>query len=443
MSLLAVVSFDADAIRIVTAQQTRDSLIFKQALTLTDEELEGFLALDHSDTYLITVNPPDALYETIVIPPVEEKLTTRIVNAELKRLHPELSTFSIAFRIIGDSVQDGRTIRRVACCLIPEELLLAVLEPFIRYNKSIRMIASTPYCLAHLVAATPSDLPETLLCCYDEGKQKTLFVHEGSSVLFTRQVPSDGKDWNTSDRQNVIMTLDYCFQTLRIRPGGAIAINTEDPAPPFVPFQALIPAGYPPGVALNYPAQTALLLHPFSATEDLRPSAYRKAQKEKNLIRYTSIAFIIATVIIAVILTVQGVMISSMQVSLNKLRQSPALLHETLANYQKAVEKRATVEPLITTMNTLQGNPSVPALLTSVKLAPPVGVVIQSITAKQDKEGIRLSLKGTITGQSLADVQSRFEALCAHLATTKGLALGKHVLESATRNFTVEATFKP
>ncbi|MDK9716469.1 MAG: hypothetical protein OEL57_01005 [Trichlorobacter sp.] len=96
MSLLAVVSYDADAIRIVTAQKTRDSLICKQALTLADDELEGFLSQDQSKAYLLTVNPPDALYETISIPPVDDKLIARIVDAELKRMHPELPPFSIA-----------------------------------------------------------------------------------------------------------------------------------------------------------------------------------------------------------------------------------------------------------------------------------------------------------------------------------------------------------
>jgi hypothetical protein len=443
MSLLAVVSYDADAIRIVTAQKTRDSLICKQALTLTVDELEGFLSQDQSKAYLITVNPPDALYETIAIPPVDDKLIAHIVDAELKRMHPELPAFSIGFQVIGDSVQDGRTIRRVACCLMPDELLNMLLEPFIRHNKSVRMIAATPHALAGLVINTPSDLPDTLICAYDEGERKTLLVMENGAVLFTRQVPSECRGWNSLDRQNVTMTIDYCFQTLRVRPGGAIAVNSEDPPPPFVAFEPLIPSGFPATIINEYPAQLALLMYPPPASQDLRPAAYCSALREQDLIKNISLGFAVATTLVILLLIVHGFLITAMQTDLDSLRQPPDLLHSVITTHQKAMEKRTAVEPLISILNSQHAEPSIPGLLATLALTPLTDVTISSMTAKRDKDAIGLSLTGVISKPSLADAQSQLEALGTQLSATKGITLGNRTLDPKSNKFSVEVTYKP
>ncbi|MDK9716468.1 MAG: hypothetical protein OEL57_01000 [Trichlorobacter sp.] len=326
---------------------------------------------------------------------------------------------------------------------MPNELLDMLLEPFIRHNKSVRMIAATPHALAGLVINTPSDLPETLLCAYDEGERKTLLVLENGAVLFTRQVPSECRGWNTLDRQNVTMTIDYCFQTLRVRPGGAIAINSEDPPPPFVAFEPIIASGFPANIITEYPAQLALLTYPLPASQNLRPAAYCSALREQDLIKNTSLGFIIATACVILLLLVQGFLITAMQADLDSLRQPPALLHNVITTHQKAMEKRAAVEPLISILNSQHAEPSVPGLLATLALAPLTDVTISGMTAKRDKDAIVLSLTGAILKPSLAGAQSQLEALSTQLSNTKGVTLGNRTLDPQNNKFSVEATHKP
>ncbi len=443
MSHLAAVSFDADAIRIVKASRTRGSLTFERTLTLNDEEFEDFLALDRNTAYLVSVNPPDAIYETITIPPVEAKLTGRIVQTELHRLHPELSQFSVAYRVIGDIVQEGRTIRRVACCIVTHDLLSALLEPFIRHNKPVRQIAASPWLLARLASETGTDLPQTLLCGYDEGERKTLLVQENGAVLFTRQVPSEGRGWNNFDRQNVTMTLDYCFQSLRIRPGGAIAMNSEEPPPPFFPFEPAVPPGFPSDIFLEYPSQIISLALPLAKTEDLRPAEYCKALREQDLIRIATRGFAAVVVILLLMLVIQGYLLTAMTNSLNALRQPPDLLQNTLADYQAATAKRAAVEPLIVLLNSRHAEPSIPALLASLNLVQLPGVNIQTMASRRDKEGILLVLNGSISEQTLSGAQARFEELGTRLTAIRGVKLGASNLDPGEHKFTMEARYTP
>lgn len=443
MSQLAAVSFDADAIRVVKASRTRGSLTFERALTLTDEEFDEFLRLDKGTEYLVSINPPDALYETITIPPVESKLTGRIVQAELRRIHPELTRFSAAYRVIGDTVQDGKTLRRVACCIVPYDLLESLLEPFLRHNKPVRQMGASPWLLARLVYESSSELPQTLLCAYDEGERKTLLVHEQGAVLFTRQVPSEGRGWNTFDRQNVTMTLDYCFQSLRIRPGGAIAVNSEDPPPPFFPFDPTLPPGFPADIFFECPSQVASFVQLLSPAEDLRPSEYRKALKEQDLIRLAGKIFGGAAALIALLLVVQVYLLTTMTSTLNNLRQPHALLQNTLAEVRAASEKRTAVEHTISQLNSHHAEPSLPALLSILNLQHLHGISIQSLSAKRDKEGIQLTLNGSVSDPTLSGLQARFEALEQRMNSHPGVKTGAGSLDPKGQKFTLDARYTP
>lgn len=443
MSQLAAVSFDADAIRVVKAGLTRGSLTFERSLTFTDEEFEEFLRLDNSSGYLVSANPPDAIYETITIPPVEPKLTGRIVQTELKRLHPELGPFIAAHRVIGDIVQDGRTIRRIACCIVQQDLVSSLLEPFIRNGRPVRQIGASPWLLAQHVAQNGAELPQTLLCAYDEGERKTLLVQEQGAVLFTRQIPSEGRGWGTLDRQNVTMTLDYCFQSLRIRPGGAVAVNSEDPPPPFFPFDPGIPPGISAEVFMEHPSQIASLLYQLSAAEDLRPEQYQKALKEQDLISTAARFFAAAAIIAVIALAFQSYAIMTLTRTLNAKRPPAAGLQETMAAYRSAMEKRGAVEQQITLLNNKHAEPSLPGLLAALHLHQLPDVSIQGLALKRDKEGILLTANGTIEAVSLSGAQERFELLIRQLDKTHGLKTGSSKLEPAGKKFTVEARYTP
>ena len=98
MSRITAVSFDVDEIRIVTGLRTRRGFSVERTLTLAIHELDAFLASDHSHEYLVAVNPNEAIYKTITIPPVDAKLEAALIRAETSRLHPELLPFSCGWR---------------------------------------------------------------------------------------------------------------------------------------------------------------------------------------------------------------------------------------------------------------------------------------------------------------------------------------------------------
>jgi hypothetical protein len=128
---------------------------------------------------------------------------------------------------------------------------------------------------------------------------------------------------------------------------------------------------------------------------------------------------------------------------LHSLRQPPSQIRAVLTGYQSATAQRAAVEPLITMLNSRHAEPSLPAVLASLKLVGLPGITIQHLTAKRNKEGILLTMSGTVSDQTLSGTQARFEELGKRLTAIPGITLGTSNLEPAQQKFSMEARYTP
>jgi hypothetical protein len=443
MSLLTAVSFDADAIRIIKARQSKDDLTVEQAIAFPATDLDLFLSSDRSSGYTVIINSPEAIFETIQIPPVEDKLVDSLVQTEIRRLHPELSSFSCAWRVIGDQAVDGRTVKRVACCLLEENLIEPVLEPFIRNRKQIRQIIATPYALARLITNSPLGSEKSLLCAHDCGAFKTIFLLEQGVASFSRNVPSHGIGWDDLDRQNLTMTSDYCAQALRVRPERSVSTNTFQPPVPILPVELPDTAGIATDTIYQHLPALAALLYPLSASEDLRPASYRKELFQQITLTNTFYFFALAT---AAALTASFFYLFSSignMSEINRLRQQEQTLRSVHTSYQSALQAQSTIEPLLGTIKTLQMPPFLPDLLVKMP-APPAGPLqIRHFSAKKDKEIVSLQLSGVISETSYAGAQARFESVGNNLMQVKGLTQTTRKLDPKDQTYTIEANFKP
>lgn len=438
MSNHTAISFDADAIRVLKAQGKGQSLVVDHASALRQDELDGFLATDRSREYVLLVNTPDAIYETIQIPPVKPALVAPLVAAELQRLFPTLPPFVVAYRAIEDVVRDGKPVRRVACCLIPEEFLAMVLEPFLRHNRPIARIVTLPSSLAHLVAHSPHASLNTLLCAYDGGVRKSLFLLEKGCVTLVRQVPSEGSGWDEIDRQNVSMTLDYCFQTLRVRPEKNLALNGTEPSPPLAVFT---PPEFQvaPEVIQSHLALIAALAFPPATTEDLRPAPYLVARQEQDILRGGGLLFGGASLVVALLLAVCFFSIDQIKQGLAPLRVNAQELQSTLESYRSVQQEREAVASRMESLAAVQAAPSLAGLMAAFTYPPTDRLYLTSLNATRAGEGIKVALVGKVHEETHAAAQARFETLSAQIEGFPGVAVTAKQLLPTEQSFSLEA----
>lgn len=447
---ITAVSFEADGVQVATVQLRRNSLTVERVLTLLPEEFEAFLAHDTADNYLVAVNPADAIFETIQIPPVDKKLEPPLVRSEAARLHPELGPFSCSYLVLGDFPVDGRVLRKIACCLITHETLFPTLEPFIRYNRTVRQMVASPHILAALVREQLSDASDPVLVAHDDGHSKTLFLLDDGAVKFSRTIGSNGYGWDPLDRQNIAMTLDYCFQSLRIRATRVLVLNTLHEDDPDQPPPRLERFDIPSLLREIQPeaVQTAMVpltlaLYRFSPQNDLLPAAYCNERLKQRLFRTGSIMFCVIALCMLILTMVQLFSIAATSKTIAQLRSQENGLAETVRSYRQALAERDRLQPLATTWNSLLAAPDIPRTLATLNQLTPTGIRLNTLTLKRENDTMQLQLGGTVQADGYARTQERFETYRAALTGIAGLQTTRSQLDPKGQQFTLEAVYKP
>ena len=451
MSRITAVSFDADEIRIVTGLRTRRGFSVERTLTLAIHELDAFLASDHSHEYLVAVNPNEAIYKTITIPPVDAKLEAALIRAETSRLHPELLPFSCGWRIMEDIPLEGRTVREVACCLVPQQSLEPLLQPFVRHNKKVRQVVAAPVVLGTLVRAV-EQTADPLLCAHDAGTSKLLFLLEDGAVTFSRSITSNERGWDAFDRQNIAMTMDYCFQSLRVRASRILVLNSpqqppEESGPPphleYLKLPAELQAGLPPIVIQEYLVPFLLGSWPMPGTANLLPESYRSAQLQQTVLQRCCQFFVLGCVLLALLIVLQFVTLHRLESSIDNLRRQQGELTAIHQTHQQALAQRNQLLPALNVLDGLLAGPDIPTTLAALNGFAVPQAQLHSLAARRDKETVSLQLTGNVTANGFAAAQERFEAVAESLQRINGFTTGNRQLDPKAQTFTIEAVRKP
>jgi len=441
MPLHSIVRFDSEIVQILSFRHSGASA--ERTITIPVGDFETFLSDDRSDDYQIIVNAPDAQYDVITIPPVEPKLVSRIAQIEFQRLYPGYPPFTAFFRTIDEIAQEGKTLKRVACCMAPNDYLDSVLEPFIRHNKSVTLISTLPAVLAHLVGATPETRSQTLLCGYDSSDKKCIFLLEKGCVTMVRYVPSAGAGWSEHDLQNITMTLDYCFQTLRVRPSRTITLNGGPVQPPLTPFTPAEAVPLSHELQQEYLPHLTVMAYMGKIKEDLRPESYLTAFMHQKLLRAGVWVFSVGSFAAVLLALFSLFSILSLQSELDTARKLESTIPELLSSHHAVQQERSEVEPVVTAMNALQSSRTLPELLAGLPEFAGGTVRVSSLNATKSGDAISLTLSGTIREKSFAGLQSRFEEMVSRLSQIRGLAVSSQQIDQKSQLFTIEMKSEP
>lgn len=451
MSSVTAISFEADAIRIVSGTFSNDIFTPKQSQTLHESDLDTFLASDPASSYLVAISPGDAVYETVTIPPVDKKLTPILARNEAARLHPEIKEFSCAFQVIGDTPVEGRTIRKVACCMVPHSDITPVLEIFVRNNKVVSHMTLAAFALVPMLdQLDEQERSGALLCAFDGGVSKMLFLTDNGAVVFSRQVSSSEHGWDLYDRQNVTMTLDYCFQTLRMRPAKVIALNLKDaeneadqPSPRLTPVPPPSCINADQELLLDYTVPLMLAAVPQLATTNLLPGPYSEEISKQALLRKTAMAFLAGSMILLILLSVKFISMRTVMEEIAELKHHEPKLSAMYQAHQQARKERDSDQPLITAMNGILSPPDIPRLLVAFDAVRTPGVTITNLSASKGEDSITLQLSGAMAATSFAAAQSQFESFLATLQKLPGVSVTTRQIDQTRKTFSIGATYKP
>lgn len=452
MAGIVSINFGSDDIRVVFGACRNCSVLVERTLRLTDQQLDAFLSVDNCEAYVVSTNLEERYQDIITLPPAAEKYFDRLVINEMRRLHPDLDDFSCFYEIIGDTHLDGKVFKKTACFIYDSSELVPLISKFSRHHKRISHLFSSAYALGQLVATSSAATTEPILCIESLSGDKSVFLLDNCKLYFVRHIESTRAGIDAADAQHINMTIDHCFQSLRVKPRSVILLDSEEA----ISCQASdITLPLQTGISCEAVMTEPDILWPFAApiaalacsatsrAGNILPQYYRDQVHSMEILRRGTYMLAILCLLVFAAIVKESFALLGAQQSVTRQRTALKGIDQVVAEYSQVNADFTQKAQLIAAVN----NASAQALSRKHfsalnRLASP-GINLTSVILTK-KEGNRLSIevKGELKEGSYAAMQAAYERLIANIINSRELEIVSRKMDPLIRTFNLELLYK-
>ncbi|MBI5639258.1 MAG: hypothetical protein HZA17_02425 [Nitrospirae bacterium] len=458
MGKTVVVSFEDAIVRIVIASIKGKEIIIHDLLTMPDDKFDDFLSREKTEDYLVIQSFRDFFQETVSIPATKKSLVRGLVESEIrKRSH--IKDFSFLYEESGEKLVDNRRMKEVFLYAVPNEELRKTIQRFILRGKVVRAIYPDIFSLSCLIDS--ENMP--VLCVSEAGLNKNLFLLNGGRMQFIRTAQSLEHGINDLDIQNINMTVNYCWQTMRLNPSlialiGSIsrdyhaAIQTPVPLACHARYrnEKITLSSFTASMAaetqdalLDFMSPISALYIPHKKEINILPEDYRRSFAARRRLQYAATSFIAASFLGVCLAVFFFSSMTGLRNRLALLREGASDAEAALAAYDKKQAELAAYAPF---MESEKGTASAPDMQGFLAVLPDIRtdrIRIDSISLSAEGAVLDAELKGAVDAEGYADTQMHYERFLGALKGSKGISISKEILELRDRSFLVGIRWNP
>jgi hypothetical protein len=452
VSKFVSINFSLVAIRVVKGSLRRGVVKVDSATTMTEQEFDEFLSSDKCESYIVSANVKELFQEVIYLPTVDEKLLASLVRMEIGKLHSDLKNYSCYYEIIGDSLHEGRSLQQIVCFIYSNDDLAPLISRFTHHRKRIKYLCSTAYALSRLVASCPEATDEAMLCIEGSVGEKSLFLMENRKLYFVRNIQSNTAGIDKMDALNINMTIDFCLQSLRVKPQRVVVLGaeeqTQDDVPNIMlPLQRLAaPAmiDVAPHILWEYTVPIASLLCQTSIRHGtILPQVYREQSRSMDILRFGAYMLAFCCILTGLGVAMKAYSIIGLHENITILRKSSVSNERIYMEYTRLYDELAGAVPMITAINKAAAQTKQLQSSLALRCLIVPGIRASTLTIKRkDDLTLAIEFKGDLQGTRYSEAQTAFESLIASIKATGSLEIVTSKMDPVTRTFTLELLYK-
>ncbi len=452
MARIVSISFSSVDIRVVIATCRHGTVLVERAFRMSDKEFDDFLSLDSSEEYIVSVDSEELFQDIIYIPPADEKFIDNLIRVEIRRLHPGLVDYSFFYEIIENTLYEGKMFKKAACFIYANNDLVPVISRFSRYRKRIKQLYSSSYSLSRFVSSSSLSTTDPLLCIEGSRERKSVFLLVNSKLYFVRHIQSDSKGIDEMDVQNINMTIDYCFQTLRVKPRYAVFLGSKEEAQRHaadiaLPIQEEIlcrAVTAEPDTLREYAAPIAsFLCLDTPKNGNILPDGYKEQSRAIDILRSGARILAVLCLLVFAGAALKAYSLAEIQQIILQQRALLNGIDRSMEEFARVRGEFVTVTPQIDSINRAASQlQQQKALLALDGLSSPGTHPTSVIMRQKDGNGVTLEIKGELKGASYAEMQAGFERLIANIKATGKLEIVIRKMDPVARVFNLELLYK-
>ena len=217
MSKTVAVSFEGSDVRIVRASLKGGNLFVNSTQVIPDEEFDSFLEREKTSEFIVACEFKEAFHDVLTVPVLKAKYLHTFIEAEIRKVIGKRE-FSFIYSQLGKRVVENRNVLDVFYFAASNEEIQRIVDRFYTKGKMVKALYPSVFAAASLPGAAASDKP--VMTVLSSGKERTVFFTKGAAIHFIRNYESIDEAFSVFDVQNINMTINYCFQQLRMNPSS-------------------------------------------------------------------------------------------------------------------------------------------------------------------------------------------------------------------------------
>lgn len=442
---------DGTSVQAVRANMVNGQAEVKDVLTFPLGDLDTYLAGCREKACIVCCNPPVFYQDIVHLPPATVKFYDSLVRAEVKKNHPSVVSFTLFYRIIGEATVDGSLHNKIAAFSYIDDYLADFISVFNRHGITISRLYAAPYAIFRLATATcGGDPAQTRIFIATVPGEKLILLSENDELGFIRKVPSPEPGLDSADIKSIDMTVDYCFQALRVKPAEAVMLRPatlpEEASPALaLPFRFATPSGLsgvPADIARDYLAPLASMI--LDSTRpggcDILPPAYVSFKANKKILTVATMIMLTLSLFLSGFIVSEYLVVADLGTNVKKLRLSlgnpgaEISAYKKLDDEMKALGHLSTLLQRITTLTPDRA-------LASLVLPRTTAYELKKISLKKEEGYIHVHLDGAISAASMKETQGIFENLVDQVRAIPGYSLTSSSVDIKQKTFGMEARY--
>jgi hypothetical protein len=444
--------FDSALVQAVSTRVSGGIVTVLDAHTFPHDELDSYLAGCREKSFIISYNPLLFHQDIVYLPPAAVRQYDKLVHSEVQRIHPELNSFTSFHTTVGTATIDTKLFNKIAAFSYVDDTLSSVLSVFTHRGKMVSRIYAAPYSIFKLIATTcQTDTTQSRIFIASLPGEKLFLVGENNELEFIRKMPSSDTALLPADIQNINMTLDYCFQTLRVRPAEAVVLEQSDltdaETPRIsVPLRMALPPALvevPHHLLAEYLAPLAAVLHATTMPRsgDILPADYIAFARNRTVLSAGSALMVLCALLLAAYALTEWLVIADLKSAIatvrGQLRSSPAemaafrKLDEEVKSFNKPLEIIRKHSPTL--------HPA--AALAALSLPGAPEYTIKGIAIQSGSEFLSVQIDGDISVSGFSNIQATFEWLIEQVGKIPGYAVATSTLDIKQKTFKLQARY--
>lgn len=447
MSKTIVVSIEDQLVQVLHATGSAGAPVLTKTLTLRAEELDLYLQQEKSRNFVVVAGVTDFNSGTFTVPIAKEKFTQSIIEAEIRKQF-KLQAFEYIHTVLGEKTVARKRVQEVFVFAVDRAHIDAILDRFMAHGKTVTALYPDLFVVARFLKNTT----EPVLGVMETGSSKKLFLVKDGTVRFVRLVPSFEQGIREIDLQNIIMTVNYCRQTLktgiqRSYVLGSLCLDYE--ASLHVPFpltsftHPIFSARIPDKpLGPSFLAPVACLGIKSSSSLNLVPQKTKKIFLFERALRYTTSIFLLLLVYLCMHSIITTRDIRHLRNQISTTRGNLSNVSTLVDRYQEKSTRFALYRPFLDALRTRAAQPDTFRLLQHLGSLSLQQIKVGEISVDAGTDGYTVGLKGTIDADGYARLQALYRAFVESITGNQQFALIDQELDIERKQFHVTFQYR-